>query len=65
MVFVAERDVHEGRQAGYTLPSLPPEVRVVAANGDRSAAACHPRQRLIGDCFGHDDPPQSAPGRLI
>ena len=31
MLFVAERDVHEGRMAGYTLPSLPPEVRVAAA----------------------------------
>jgi hypothetical protein len=49
MVFVAERDVHDGHTAGYTLPSLPPEVRVVAANGARSATACHPRQRLIDD----------------
>jgi hypothetical protein len=51
MVFVAERDVHESRMAGYTLPSLPPDVRVVAADLDRSAAACHPRQRVIGDCL--------------
>jgi hypothetical protein len=45
MIFVAERDVHEARLAGYLLPSLPPEVRVAAADGDRSARACHPRQR--------------------
>ena len=49
MLFVAERDVHDGCIAGYTLPSLPPEVRVVAANGDRSAAACHPRRRPVDD----------------
>ena len=49
MLFVAERDAHEGRMAGYTLPALPPDVRVVAASGDRSAAACHPRQRLVAD----------------
>ena len=51
MLFVAERDAHEGRMAGYTLPGLPPDVRVTAANGDRSAAACHPRQRLIADVW--------------
>ena len=44
-----ERDVHDGGMVGSTLPSLPPEVRVVAANGAHSAAACHPRQRLIID----------------
>jgi len=44
MLFVAERDAHEGNMAAYALPSLPPRVRVVAANGERSAAACHPRQ---------------------
>ena len=51
MLFVAERDAHEGRMAGYTLPALPPDVRVTAANGDRSAAACHPRQRLVADVW--------------
>jgi hypothetical protein len=45
MVFVAERDIHERRLVGYALPALPPEVRVAAASGERSARACHPRQR--------------------
>jgi hypothetical protein len=51
MVFVAERDIHEGRLVAYALPSLPPEVRVAGADGDRSARACHPRQRPLMDHF--------------
>lgn len=47
MYFVAERDVHEGRLAGYALPAHPPDVRVAAADGDEAARACHPRQRPI------------------
>jgi Replication-relaxation len=42
VVFVAERDVHEGRLCGYGVPRLPPEVRVSVARGDpraREAAA--------------------------
>jgi hypothetical protein len=45
-LFVSERDVHEGRTAGYALPALPPDVRAAAAD-DRSARACHPRQRPL------------------
>jgi hypothetical protein len=61
MFFVAERDAHEGRVAGYGLPSLPPEVRVAAANGERSATACHPRQRRIVDAVATSIRPRSAP----
>jgi hypothetical protein len=47
MFFVAERDVHERRLAGYALPPLPPATRVVQADGDPDARACHPRQRPV------------------
>jgi hypothetical protein len=46
MLFVAERDVHDGRLLGYALPTLPPEVRAAVVD-DRSARACHPRQRRL------------------
>jgi hypothetical protein len=47
MFFVAERDAHHGRLTGYVLPPLPPEVRVVQADGDAEARSCHPRQRAV------------------
>jgi Replication-relaxation len=34
IVFVSERDVHEGVLSGYGVPRLPPAVRVTAAHGD-------------------------------
>ena len=34
ILFVAERDVHEGLLRGYGVPRLPPEVRVSVAGGD-------------------------------
>ena len=37
ILFVAERDVHEGLLRGYGVPRLPPEVRVSAAHGDPRA----------------------------
>lgn len=37
IVFVAERDVYEGRLRGYGVPRLPPEVRVSVAHGDPRA----------------------------
>jgi hypothetical protein len=46
MLFVAERDVHDGRLLGYALPALPPEVRAAVVD-DRSGASCHPRQRPL------------------
>jgi hypothetical protein len=36
-MFVAERDVYEGRLRGYRVPRLPPEVRVSIAHGDPRA----------------------------
>ena len=38
IVFVAERDVHEGLLCGYGVLDLPPEARVAAGNGDPAAA---------------------------
>jgi hypothetical protein len=43
MFFVAERTIHEARLDAYRLPQLPSEVRAAQADGDRRAAACHPR----------------------
>jgi hypothetical protein len=37
IVFVAERDAHEGSLHGYAVPRLPPDVRAAAAHGDASA----------------------------
>ena len=37
VMFVAERDVYEGRLCGYGVPRLPPEVRVSIAHGDPRA----------------------------
>jgi DNA-binding HxlR family transcriptional regulator len=37
ILFVAERDAHEGLLRGYGVPRLPPEVRVPIANGDPRA----------------------------
>jgi hypothetical protein len=50
IVFVSERDVHEGLLRGYGVPRLPPHVRVTAAHGDPRAgeASAEPRQLLCG-----------------
>jgi hypothetical protein len=37
VLFVAERDMYEGRLCGYGVPRLPPEVRVSVACGDPRA----------------------------
>jgi hypothetical protein len=37
IVFVAERDAHEGSLHGYAVPRLPPDVRAAAAQRDASA----------------------------
>jgi len=37
IVFVAERDVHEGLLRAFGVPRLPPDVRVIAAHGDPRA----------------------------
>jgi hypothetical protein len=46
VMFVAERDVYEGRLRGYGVPRLPPEVRVSVAHGDPRAreSAIEPRE---------------------
>jgi hypothetical protein len=48
ILFVAERDAHEGLLRGYGVPRLPPEVRVTAAHGDPRAgeAVAQPREIL-------------------
>jgi hypothetical protein len=38
ILFVSERDVHEGLSCAYGVPRLPPDVRVSAAQGDARAA---------------------------
>ena len=50
VVFVAERDAHEGLLRAYGIPRLPPEVRVIAAHGDPRAgeSAVESRQMLTG-----------------
>lgn len=39
VLFVAERDAHEGLLCGYGVPRLPPDVRVSVAHGDPRAGA--------------------------
>ena len=52
VVFVAERDVHEGIRRAYGVPPLPPAVRVLAAHGDPRAgeAAVEPRALPSARC---------------
>jgi hypothetical protein len=49
VLFVAERDAHEGLLRGYGVPRLPPEVRVSIAEGDPRAreSVAEPRE-LVG-----------------
>jgi Replication-relaxation len=48
IVFASERDAHEGSLLAYGVPRLPPEVRALAANGDRRARepVAEPREIL-------------------
>ncbi len=48
ILFVAERDAHEGCLRGYGVPRLPPDVRVSAAHGDPRARVpvAEPRELL-------------------
>jgi hypothetical protein len=50
ILFVAERDAHEGLRRGYGVPRLPPDVRVSAAGGDPRAgeSVAEPRELLGG-----------------
>jgi hypothetical protein len=47
VLFVAERDMHEGRLHGYGVPRLPPEVRVSIAHGDPRARESAAEQREL------------------
>ncbi len=47
ILFVAERDAHEGLLDGYGVARLPPQVRVSAAHGDPRAGAAVVEQRQI------------------
>ena len=49
ILFVAERDVHEGLLHGYGVPHLPPDVRVTAAHGDPRVGAATVEQREMLD----------------
>jgi Replication-relaxation len=45
ILFVSERDVHEGLSCAYGVPRLPPEVRVSAAHGDVRAGEAQAERR--------------------
>ncbi len=47
ILFVSERDVHEGRLGAYGVPRLPPAVRVTAAHGDPRAGRATAESREI------------------
>ncbi len=47
IVFVAERDAHEGLLRAFGVPRLPPEVRVIAAHGDPRARETTVESRQI------------------
>jgi hypothetical protein len=47
ILFVAERDVHEGLLRACGVPRLPPEVRVSAAHGDPRAREAIAESRQI------------------
>jgi hypothetical protein len=48
IVFVSERDAHEGLLEAYGVPRLPPSVRVTAARGDpRAGEAAAPRSNSL------------------
>jgi hypothetical protein len=47
IVFVAERDVHDGLLCAYGVPRVPPDVRVSAARGDPRAGEATAEQRML------------------
>jgi hypothetical protein len=47
VLFAAERDAHEGLPLAYGVPRLPPEVRVMAAQGDPRAREASIESRSI------------------
>ena len=47
IVFVAERDIHDGLLDARGVPRIPPEVRVTAAHGDPRAGAATAERRML------------------
>jgi hypothetical protein len=47
ILFVAERDVHEGLLSAYGVPRLPPEVRISLAHGDLRAGEAAVQTRTL------------------
>jgi hypothetical protein len=47
MLFVAERDMHEGLRRAYGVPRLPPAVRVLEAHGDPRAGEASVQAREL------------------
>ena len=47
VLFVAERDMHEGLRRAYGLPRLPPAVRIAQAHGDPQAGAASVQAREV------------------
>jgi Replication-relaxation len=58
ILFVAERDAHEGLLRGYGVPRLPPEIRVSVAEGDPRAreSVAEPRGLLVVGPAGRELP---------
>lgn len=52
IVFVAERDVHEGIDQAWCVPSVPPAVRVSSSRGDPAAGELSVERRSL--LFGAD-----------
>ncbi len=52
VLFVAERDAHEGFLRGYGVPRLPPQVRMSAAQGDPRAGEATVESREIPSAAG-------------
>jgi len=50
ILFVSERDAHDGLARAYGVPPLPPDVRIAVAHGDprAGAATAQPREILPG-----------------
>jgi hypothetical protein len=52
VLFVAERDLHEGLRRAYGIPRLPPSVRVVQARGDPQAGRACVQARVLPAAAG-------------
>ncbi|MGH2865003.1 MAG: replication-relaxation family protein [Solirubrobacteraceae bacterium] len=57
ILFVAERDVHEGLLRAYGVPRLPPHVRIAVAHGDPRAGEASVEPRALLDEQGALDDP--------